>query len=72
MSPFESLWNFFRCKQRRGKLEISEMPETDEEDAFLLEDDPECAELSDQQIITQILAASSSNFQTEPSKCFVF
>jgi hypothetical protein len=64
MLTFETLWNFLQCKYRR-KTSLAENSDPDGEDAFLLEDDPDCAVLSDQQIISQILAVSS-NPQAEP------
>ena len=65
MLTFETLCNILQCKYRRKQISLAENSEPEGEDAFLLEDDPDCAVLSDQQIISQILAVSS-NPQSEP------
>jgi len=46
---FALFWRGCPCRYRK---------KVEEEDAFLLEDDPECQVLSDKQIISQILAVS--------------
>ena len=57
MISLELFWRLLPCKYRNKQdLEILD----EEEDAFLLEDDAECEVLSDQKIISQILAVSSS------------
>lgn len=57
----DTFWNILLCKYRRKAIDVE--AENFDEENFLLEDDAECEVLSDQKIISQILAAQQ---QTEP------
>ena len=57
----ETFWNILFCRYRRKTIDVE--TENFEEETFLLEDDAECEVLSDQKIISQIMAAQQ---HTEP------